>query len=908
MILAVPEYTSEPASPAQWDRYYNLTTDILYIQTDLTTDSGYPTWVEIAQGAAVRDDMRQQITLTRSLYSAKDYQTFLDEIVAYIAEMWGDDFNDFMSSDAAMMIAEYTAAAFDQLSFYMDREVDDWYMELARVTGNVASLARQLGYKPSPAVASSVDLTVTLTDGPYGFDVTLKEGHQFEGPNGLIFELASDQVIPLGDTEKTIGVFQGKTYSEVFVSDGSANQQYNLSLIPTDEYLALDKTKVYVALTEWTELDFLPYSASESFEVVHLTSPPKLRFGNGVIGKIPVSGSEIRVSYVATRGNSGALATSGTIETSNTTVIVNYQQIPITVTNPRVASGGSPAETIDQIKTEAPRYFLSADRLVTQSDYNSLASQFSSVSGSVAKANAVIVRGVSQDLELQALMDELTTDRTELDAYIVAIKAYQDEIAALTGDVATADMIRNQATATQTSNTAIKAKTDDIDTNVTTVQGNVSDCEDDIDLAKTRLEFLPFQEVIGQGNGSEKTFTPPAATLARIPIKEGSTTVIVSDVTSILSATDGDCDAVPGRLNSTSSTFVEATHLGKMIRIGGEYRQIQKINDANNLEYSGPRIYGTSLLVDIYPSAIIGYSNSAGVISGAGIDSGFVNQTTGALTVVFDTAPAGITGKYGVPIIVSYQYKDESIQGILDDALVDSGLATDNTDTFTTLGDDIDDEADSSDDYADQVIIDCDNIDAKTVSTKSSADSAAGIPDQIQNDIDDLSDYIEEMFSGDCKANVVRVSCLALDANGFYAAPSLALKQDLKDYLDERKIRTIQNSVVGGDFYLVKVKLTIQVKLEPLFVFQSVEQLISDAVDAMLKDRDYEQPLLRTEYHGVVDAIDGVNYSNIAISDTAYFNAANTATPPSVDSSGNLFVSENEVVTKWEVTITQIEE
>ena len=180
MILAVSEYSSAPASPAQWDRYYNLTDDKLYIQTLETTDVSYPTWVEIEQGAAVRDSMRREITLTKSLYSAKDYQTFLDEIVAYIAERWGNDFNDFMSSDPAMMIAEYISAAFDQLSWYLDREADEWYMELARLIGNVARLARYLGYKPTPSVAASVDETVTLSSGPYAFDVPLKQGHQFE--------------------------------------------------------------------------------------------------------------------------------------------------------------------------------------------------------------------------------------------------------------------------------------------------------------------------------------------------------------------------------------------------------------------------------------------------------------------------------------------------------------------------------------------------------------------------------------------------------------------------------------------------------------------------------------------------------------------------------------------------------
>lgn len=901
MILAVPEYTSAPADPGQWDRYFNLTDDKLYIQTLPTTDPSYPNWEEIEQGAALREDMRHEISLTRSLYSAKDYQTFLDTILAYIAERWGDKFNDFLASEPAIMIAEYVSAAFDQLSWYMDREVDDWYMELARVINNVARLARYLGYKPIPSVAASADLLVTLTSGPYAFDVPLKAGHQFEGPNGLIFELGSEQVIPSGDTSKTIGVFQGKTYNESFVSDGSANQVYDLSLIPNGEYLAQYKVVLMVSLDVWTEVDFLPYSADEAFEVLYLNSPPQIRFGDGVIGKIPPTGSEIRVNYVATRGNEAGFAESDTITKSNTTVIVNFQRIPITVTNPNRASGGAPPETMDQIKASAPRYFMAADRLVTQGDYDILASKFSSISGAVAKAKSVIIRGVSQDLELKALMDALTADKNTLDGYLTAIKTNQNDIKTLTGDALTLDSIRNQTALAKATDVSVRSKTDDIDANVTVVKEDISEGGDYIIAVQTQLDFMPYQELLGQGDG---TVGPYTKNLAQKPIKESSVTVLVGSPNVLKSAVDGDCDAVPGRLSSATIGFA-STDVGKMIRIGGEYRQILKYIPANSIEYSGSRIYGTSLVVEVRDSSYVGYSNSVGNINGSGI-TGTVNYSTGFISVTFSAALEGISNKYGVPIFVTYQYKAESLQDILTDALASLTDADTNTDTFSTLGDDIDTATTDSDGYMDKIDEDADDIDVEANDTKAIADSAAIIPDQIENDIEALSEYIDTMFSGECKANVVRTSCLVLDANGFYTAPSLALKADLKDYLDERSIRTVQNSVVSGDFYLVKIKLYIELKINSLFVFQTVQASVEAVLDTMFKGRDYAQPLLRSEYYGVVDAVDGVEYCNISVEDTAYVNILNTDTPPAADSDGNVFVSESEVVTKWSYTIVQI--
>lgn len=908
MILAIPEYSGYPASPAQWERFYHTLNDKVYIQILPTTDPSYPDWEEIDSGASVREDMRQTMTLVRSQYSAKDYQTYLDEIVAYISEKWGDRFNDFMASDPGIMIAEYISAALDQMSWYLDRETDEHYMELARLISNVARLAQYLGYKPEPAVSASADVVVTLTNGPYGFDVPLATKHQFQGPNSLIFELPTAQVIPAGDTTKTVGVIQGKTYLETFVSDGTPNQQFNLSLVPAGQMLAKSSLFVTVSNVEWDEEDFLPYGADEVYEVSYLTSPPVLKFGDGVIGKIPPAGAEIRVAYVATSGKSAGLATSGTINRSLTSVVVNFQQIPISVTNPEPASGGDDTESIDSIKANAPRYFMAADRLVTTGDYAVLSGKFRGLAGAIAKAKAIIIRGVDQDLELQGLMNELTSDRSELDGYLDGIKADQGLIKGYTGSTA-ADTIRYEKTQIAAKNTAIRAATDDIDSQVVVTKADVQSAKDDLELARIRLDFVSFQELVGMGDGTTTIFSK---TLAKKPITVGSLAVMLVDQTPTKSATDGNCDATPGRLVSATIGFA-SSDTGKMIRIGGEYRQIQKYINASTVEYSGPRIYGTSLIVEVYPPAIIGYDDGAGNITG--VSAGSINYTSAVLSVTFTTPPQGISGKYGVPIICSYQYESDGIKDVINDADLHLDSALTDADVFSAHGSVIDGYADESDTSLGKVGTACDNIDLKANDSITKATEAGAIPDQIQNDIDAVYAYLNTIISGNCKANVVRVSCLVKDANGFYTAPSVALKQELKTYLDERKISVVQNSVVSGAFYLVKIRLVVEVVLETLFTSQAVFPVILANLDTMFKNRDYGQGLKRSEYYGVVDAVDGVKYSNIHIPaqtgeanspGVAYYDPFNTETPPLPDSNGNVFPRDHEVITKWEVIISEI--
>ena len=905
MLKAINEYPSFPSFPEQYDIFYHIVNDKLYLQTLPDTDVSYPSWVEIDTGASLRSSQVRDKSLTTSEYVAKDFYTYLNEMLAYIKKNWGSEFDNFQSSDPIMMIAEYIAAALDQLSWYMDRECDEHFLATARTRSSVALLANQLGYKPRPSVAASATLSVTLTNGPYGFDVTIPEGHKFQGPNGLIFESNGDYTVFAGDTEIEIGVFQGQTFEEAFVSSGAANQEFRLSLIPDGHLLAKDKTKVFVNLIEWTEYDFIPYEDAQAFSVTSLTVPPRLKFGDGIIGRIPVQGSDIRVSYVATKGGSSGFAKAETITESIDTLVVNFTQIPLTVINNSSATGGSDAESIDSIRVNAPSSFIAADRLVTESDYNTLAGTYSGVSGSVSKAKASVIRGVADDLELQSLMDALTSDRSTLQNYLDLITGYAQSVSSRVGSVSnedTAKYILNELTSL---NESIRAKVSELSENVISTKAEIENVKDRIEDAQLRLEFIPFKEVIGYGDSTTKVFS---FSLSMSDVKEGSVTVFLENKDPDISLTDGNCDATPGFLQT--STSVDLSYIGKMIRIGAEHRQIVSIDNSGTtkIRYSGPRIYGTSLLVDIYPGTVFAYSDEDGNFTGNGIVGGDVNYSIGQITnLEFGVAPGGISGEYGVPIRVTYQYKRSSVVGVLDDALSYCDSTSDLVDVFSIQGGEVSDFSTSSDesigsldtDVLDEINSDCTNI----VTTSY---NASIVPVTIENDISELSDYLEEILSGDCKANIVRVSVLTKDENGFYSSPSVSLVSDLKSYLDDRKIRSVVNSVVDGAYYLVKVKLNIAISVNKPYKFDTVKQRILSNLDVMFKDREYGGHLMRSEYYNVIHDTIGVNYCNVSISDTAYSNSNNTDTPPSVDSDGNLFIADHEVVTKWSVTVAEI--
>lgn len=908
MILAMVELDEHPESPAQWDRYYNTLDDAIYFQTLPTTDIGYPEWVEVEKGAAVREDMRILGTLTQSKYSAKDFQTYKDQIVAWMFEKYGDSFNDFMSSDPAIMIVEYVAAALDQMSWYLDREADEWYPELARLTSNIARMARLLGYKATPAVSGTTDLDITLTGGPYGFDVPIYEGHQVAGPNLLIFEVDADYIISAGLTEKSVTCYQGQSFTEVFISTGDPKQVFNLSLIPADRFLAQEKTLCKVSNVKWDEEEVLPYSDTESYEINYLNDPPQIRFGDGIIGKIPAKDAEIRITYIATAGKLSMQAIKDTIQVNVTPVVVNFETIPISVNNPAGVVGAADPETNESIVANSPRYYDAADRLVTKRDIETLADHFSDpLYGSVSKSNALSIRNASQDLQLRALLDAIISDVDTLTENLNTIDVNQDSILAITGVVGMVNSIRwaiDQVIVTDTP--AVRAQTAGIDDLVVTSKGSVDDTRIDIQSAQTRLEFLSAQQVLGYG---DKTTTEFHTVLVKGPIKEGSVAVFLDNKTPSTTAEDGDCDSNPGTVYSVSIAFV-SSDVGKLIKIGGEYRQILNWLGATAIVYSGPRIYGTSLIVEVYPDAIIGYDDGAGNISGTGV-SGTIVYSSGSISITFAVAPAGISGQYGEGILATYQYVDEGTIGVLNNAVTHCDEADANIDAFTPIGTEIDTIVDTIDGNTGIIGSDADAIDAIAVSTKSTVQETRAVPTQMYEDIAAVEAYIDTVISGECKANIVRISLLVLDANGFYTAPSQSLIGAAQTYMDARRIETVRYSVVRGDYYLLLVDMLIEVKVEKQYIWSEVEGRVEKAANDLLKARDYGVDMPRKQYYDALD-IEGVNYVNITITGMQW--AINVGSPivindedvPVVDSQGNLFINEDVIISKGAITLSEI--
>jgi len=358
-------------------------------------------------------------TLNRARYAGLDFDTHYDDLLAQLQVKYAADFNDFAISSLGIMLLDLTAYGLDTLSFYLDRRATDQYLATARTRKSVARTSRQLGYKMGGAVASSVDIRVTVNE-VFAFNVPLPAGFQFDGPDGLIFEAAEEVVFTPAEQGignwKFIPAYEGETITESFVSDGTASQVFELRRVPDDKFVVQGTVEVTVDGASWDVVDLLEYGQTDQFEVGFNDEPSTIRFGDGIAGNIPTAGASIDVVYVASRGKAGQVS-SGTIEEETTRLVVAFTEIPLTITNPEGSSGGDDRETLSSAKTFAPKVWKSAGKAVTGEDYEGLSGSYADpLFGRVAVAKAISSRSSGGDLTVQNYLTQISDGIDALNA------------------------------------------------------------------------------------------------------------------------------------------------------------------------------------------------------------------------------------------------------------------------------------------------------------------------------------------------------------------------------------------------------------------------------------------------------------------------------------------------------------
>jgi hypothetical protein len=151
-------------------------------------------------------------------YTSRDFESIKKELVNYVKVYYPETYKDFNDSSFGAMMIDMVAYTGDVLSYYLDYQMNETFLETSIQENNVLKIAKQMGYK-LPGYPSSTGICsfyVAVPAQSNGFQPNLelvpilKEGTLLTSDSGATFILAED-------------VDFNKTTSEIKVGDVNTN-------------------------------------------------------------------------------------------------------------------------------------------------------------------------------------------------------------------------------------------------------------------------------------------------------------------------------------------------------------------------------------------------------------------------------------------------------------------------------------------------------------------------------------------------------------------------------------------------------------------------------------------------------------------------------------------------------------
>jgi hypothetical protein len=93
-------------------------------------------------------------------YLNKDFGSLRDTLIEFTKTYFPSTYNDFSPSSPGMMFMEMSAYVGDVLSFYLDNQIQENFIQFARQENNLYTLAYMLGYKPKVTGVALADIDI----------------------------------------------------------------------------------------------------------------------------------------------------------------------------------------------------------------------------------------------------------------------------------------------------------------------------------------------------------------------------------------------------------------------------------------------------------------------------------------------------------------------------------------------------------------------------------------------------------------------------------------------------------------------------------------------------------------------------------------------------------------------------
>ena len=313
-----------------------------------------------------------------------DFNDLRTQIKDYLRS--SSDFSDFdFEGSNFSVLIDLLAYNSYITAFNTNMTVNEVFLDSATLRENVVALARNIGYTPRSVRAARARTTfnIILTDTTDVRTVTLQAGQVALGNlinTSYIYSIPED-FTTLVDSQgqasfDDLEIYEGVFVTNTFTVDSSIpNQRFILPNANIDTTTVRVKVKTNVTEQYALYEDILNVDGNSRLFLLEEVTDQRyeVRFGDGILGKKPSSGSIVEVTYIVSNGREGNGAKnftfSGILKDNNANPITTGISLLQTISE---SQNGDDIESLDSIKYLAPRVYSAQFRAVTASDYKGL--------------------------------------------------------------------------------------------------------------------------------------------------------------------------------------------------------------------------------------------------------------------------------------------------------------------------------------------------------------------------------------------------------------------------------------------------------------------------------------------------------------------------------------------------------
>jgi hypothetical protein len=284
---------------------------------------------------------------------------------------------DFEGSGFAILL-DILAYNTHYLGFNANMLANEMYLDSADIRKNIISLAKMLGYTPSSVRTPTASIDILVGDGS-GSSITMTKGTAFTTTiDGTTYQFINNADVV---TTPVNGIYR---FSNVTIYEGTlVTFRYTVDTTDTDQRFIIPSslvdtsTLIVKVQNSSTDTTTNTYTLATGLATVQSTSKVyflqevedgkfEVYFGDNVIGSSLSNGNIVILEYIVTNVE----AANGASTFTASTTIGGFSNLTIT-TNSN-AQGGTPAETKESVRFNAPLQYSAQNRAVTTSDYESL--------------------------------------------------------------------------------------------------------------------------------------------------------------------------------------------------------------------------------------------------------------------------------------------------------------------------------------------------------------------------------------------------------------------------------------------------------------------------------------------------------------------------------------------------------